>query len=636
MSVDPEHFVSAMQRRWLALGLIANTPLENGWRVFAETMNAQIAGDNPTPWRVLALPTGSGKTVGLASYCELLVQNSVNPGVLIVSRFIDEIDKLVLKINEATTATTALAIHTKLEEYPSQEKIQASSIIVTTHAGYMNSLNHAVGASARTGSSNRYTQWQFGKRKLIVIDEALDLIEDIKIDNHNIRLLSALIPSNIRRNYPERLHSFDVIATQFSKWESNESRKHASFPIDRKIWDEVKVDDLIWLCKELLALPLGTMYLASSLANRSTLNTCQQLFAALCNVISSPSWYSKKMTTHSVITAYAAITPELDSAVILDATARQQLAYSALGELASFVKVPRDIRDYSKLTIHVLYGVPNSDDKLSSASPEQHLEVLQSLNPSINKNKRFLLCTHKSVTKQLALAKSVFKNMKTAYWGNIDGKNQWADLNTIVVYGLPRPNPTNLKLSLSAFEAWHERHNFRFNPQEEYDEQTGGARALDTEIEQVEYDNGFSIASVIQAINRIACRKIVDGEGGCAPCAVYLLFYRDDALQQAILEGIRQEMPKVTIIENEPLTIKEIRLTGTEETLINYFISLPVGEYPYKCVRLATKLKDASFDRAIKTLKDENSLLYKKLTGLGVSYISERGRHSNSRFVKTA
>jgi hypothetical protein len=54
--------------------------------------------------------------------------------------------------------------------------------------------------------------------------------------------------------------------------------------------------------------------------------------------------------------------------------------------------------------------------------------------------------------------------------------------------------------------------------------------------------NGQIITSIIQAINRLRCRKVIDAEGNCPDTDVYLML-PDDGITREILEGIRKEIP---------------------------------------------------------------------------------------------
>ena len=69
----------------------------------AQKFNEASANGVRAPWRILQPPTGSGKTRGAslfaAMHAEMNVTSATPVGSIIVTRLIDEADKLVSEIN---------------------------------------------------------------------------------------------------------------------------------------------------------------------------------------------------------------------------------------------------------------------------------------------------------------------------------------------------------------------------------------------------------------------------------------------------------------------------------------------------------------------------------------------------------
>ena len=111
MTVVHERFVTAMSDHWVtACRLEVSDPLKAVWRQMADTFNRCIIGGEEKPWQVLPLPTGTGKSIGLAVYCSLLPKE-MPPGVLIVCRLRVQANEMANLINELSVRNVALAYH---------------------------------------------------------------------------------------------------------------------------------------------------------------------------------------------------------------------------------------------------------------------------------------------------------------------------------------------------------------------------------------------------------------------------------------------------------------------------------------------------------------------------------------------
>ena len=104
--IDPELFASRIEAHWTdELGNIGSKALRATWRQIAEYFNTHIRNhdtDDSRKWYALSPPTGSGKTEGTIIYCSMLAkfENYEHPGVMIVTRRIEDAEKIGQRVNQ--------------------------------------------------------------------------------------------------------------------------------------------------------------------------------------------------------------------------------------------------------------------------------------------------------------------------------------------------------------------------------------------------------------------------------------------------------------------------------------------------------------------------------------------------------
>ena len=168
--------------------------------------------------------------------------------------------------------------------------------------------------------------------------------------------------------------------------------------------------------------------------------------------------------------------------------------------------------------------------------------------------KVFLAC-HKDVKHHADGHVLTFGKLSTAHFGAIDGKNLWADHSTAVIVGLPyrsRIWANNLYQAINGRQdtAWL---------------QSNAEVRTKLEVKQLN-------TTICQAVNRVHCRATVDDKGNCKPTDVFI-FLKDGPEGDAILEGLRTEMPGVV---EEPWLFEldgpraSIRRRSSHEALITF------------------------------------------------------------------
>lgn len=129
----------------------------------------------------------------------------------------------------------------------------------------------------------------------------------------------------------------------------------------------------------------------------------------------------------------------------------------------------------------------------------------------------------------------VVEGVELAHWGAVNGRNQWRDCETVAIVGLPyldHATPINIALGLlgSQSDEWLQSADKRA-----YGEHHDVVSAIQT---------GHIAASVLQAINRVRCRKVVDSQGNCARTSVFIMLPLGNVADQ-LTDCISRSMPGV-------------------------------------------------------------------------------------------
>lgn len=161
--------------------------------------------------------------------------------------------------------------------------------------------------------------------------------------------------------------------------------------------------------------------------------------------------------------------------------------------------------------------------------------ILADLNTRLT-GRNVFIATHKDISQKVIAATSHLKR-EVGTWGRIDGSSAWKDCDTAFIIGL-RYMP----------DSWIANTFFALQGMRDTDWLQSKARPFGKhkDIRSAFLKTGQMTAEVIQAINRLCCRKVRDGEGNCPVAEVYLLL-PDGAVGGSILKGITGLMEGVVI-----------------------------------------------------------------------------------------
>jgi hypothetical protein len=138
-------------------------------------------------------------------------------------------------------------------------------------------------------------------------------------------------------------------------------------------------------------------------------------------------------------------------------------------------------------------------------------------------------------------------------------------------------------------------------------------------------------AGIVQAMNRIQCRKTIDDKGNCKPCEIYLVL-KEGNEGGAILEGIQKEMPGI-VVQPWEFNIDGARATirkgSSHDALVTFMENASAyGEWPMTRIERELSLSKEGAKSLRAVLADPSSNLSQRLAALGVKYETQGSTRS--------
>lgn len=632
MTVEPNRFVASMTAHWQStLRNVPSEALQATWRQMANTFNDQIAAYG-TPagqrWKVLQPATGTGKSQGTALYCSMIPDEN-HPGVLIVTRLKAQADELAGTINKLAGMEVAAAFHSDSERHVSS--LALIPVLIITHKAYeigLDAVNH--GQPERSNWSN-FTAWNGTGRKLVIIDEALDIVQEAQVKVDDVQALRSALPANIALRFPKQAAALDMVqrvltdiaiaceATPNLQQEKVVWRHAMELPEDldftplRRALREVRLDHKI-LRKE------------DALEHQRLLQIHDQTIKNVHATLDNWIFYAKKMKDHTLNTARLIVPDGVAGAVVLDATATSNLIYQLFEDKADVLPAPKGARRYDNVTLYVSRGHALGKRSMKKNPKGEVSKLIANLEKLLGTDRKVFVCCHNVVEHHVIAAEHPFKALSAGHWGAIDGRNTWESYDTAVIFGLPyRDNiwSANTFMALQGLQTteWLQSEDAR-----QFKEHTDIRRAL---------SNGQLVVDIVQAMNRVRSRRVVDGEGNCLPTVVPILL-PGDKIGDAILDGILANMPGVKVETwDYDQTKRKARRTKFEEAMVSYLASVSVGKRAVSRIRSELAIPGTTWERLVAKMKDPLTPLSHQLQAVGCRYTVERvGRTERAFLVK--
>ena len=375
-----------MKHHWTdKLGNVSNEHLEKTWEIIADTFKYHIINHENVElakrWTVLSPPTGAGKTQSTILYCALLSElpDSQHPGVIIITRLTEDCDEIGRQINQLGKRETAVSFHSK-QTTVSHADLKNYPVIVITHKAYENALDFlGPGGTIQTtwplfhefGEVQNEIQWsenvrsvwgESGTRKLVVVDEALDIVEHSQASLDDIRKTLGLIPQYIRDKFPKEVRGIEE-TIRFMERISQGIRPGIKGETMLTLGDspfnrgESTLPDLKPLIESLSGIRFDIEQQGKDdlELNRKLKMHHAQVLRDLHHIFRAWCYYGKYQTDHTLNTARLLVPEGVKGAVVLDATASTSVVYQ-LHENTVMIKTPDNCRNYRNVTCHVSMG----------------------------------------------------------------------------------------------------------------------------------------------------------------------------------------------------------------------------------------------------------------------------------------
>ena len=639
---SPAVFADRMTAHWTALGNTPSAKLQTLWRTMAGTFNDAADNSRDRKWRVLEPPTGSGKTQGLCVYSALVIEgnrHAAQPlGVLVVTRTIAQAEEIVATIRgllpDDADHRRAMAKHS--ENRLNIFQMDGADVLVITHAAYTLALEGLSKDNADRWQA--LSNWQHGPRRLTIIDEALaGVVEENQVTGDAVRRVLGYIDPELRGQYPaqvmalEKVH--DVLNQLQAKWQQLQDTGAKPFS-SRIVWRAVH-DGRITFPESLSMGPLreamsSIPYDHKALKKDSPLD--RKRIADLVDrtlkdceaILRRWAYYHRKGKEDTFNSSQLLIPEGLPGPVVLDATATQNFLWELLEDRVEVPSIPQGVRRYDNVRLHIARATGLGKTKMTKLGERRIPRLLANLEETLSSDRKVLLCVHKRVEHIAVGYDHPFAAYSVAHWGAIDGKNDWQDYDTVVVFGLSYRDPvwaTNAFFALQGLQDnnWLEKPEWRHYADVRREMQR---RQL--------------TVSIIQAVNRVRCRRVVDEEGNCPQTDVFLMLTKDQD-GDAILAHLRDEMPGVVVV---PWAFKlvgpkeSIRRGSSHEALVTFLENRLPGETSMSLIQKELSLSKRALKDLQATLGDADHPLTRALAELGVSYVPGRGRGSRSYLLK--
>jgi hypothetical protein len=652
-----------MKKHWEGYGNTSSHALEESWGQMAEAFLTHVKSHDNTgqesSWTVLSLPTGTGKSEGMKLYCAMLSglwkeNPQFHPGVLIVTRMILDAEEIAQDINKLSRKhhvhfgdddTFAVAYHSEVDGALRLTDLKHYPVLAITHKAYEHALDGL-------DSNISPTLWDYHhiyldrKRKLVIIDEVADLVLESRMGSEDIRRLIGTIPDPLFDEFRDEMSMLELLQQHIRG--ISEGRDSETIP--NSVLQTQPLLELL-IAKEgkdrfppmFRALRNSLIEYRSNVAPYSQNNRSADVDARrglddhirdANAVLNNPwLWQTKHVGKITLNTAKLLIPQDVKGAVILDATAGENVFYDVF-PLANRLPLIAGTRRYDNVCLHV--GKGHATGKFSmSKNAEVDLPRLVAELEKWGKGHSVLIIAHQIIEDKLSRAARRLTTEKgytisVAHWGAIRGKNDWQDFDTVVLYGLhhlPPTWPVNVFFACQGVQSDQWLSSTGNRPFGKHRDIKG---ALNT---------GQLVTDVIQAINRVRCRKVVDALGNCDKTDVFILLPTRGG--KTILSGILNAMPGAQVVDwNYADKGSKPQKTKHDGDLIKLFRTMKRGQIPVTLVKEKFGITDSTFERIRKRVGERSPMdpLGKAMIESDVTYngTGREGKTPRALFIKKA
>lgn len=339
------------------------------------------------------------------------------------------------------------------------------------------------------------------------------------------------------------------------------------------------------------------------------------------------AYYAKRGKEHSFNSSEFLIPLDVPGPVVLDATAGQNFLYDLFEDRAAIIPTPGGARRYRNVTLHVARASGVGKHRMRETFSTRYPRLLEALEAELGPRHSVFMCLHKDNAAQAESFPTHFAELGIGHWGAIDGRNTWKDYDAAVIFGLPYRDyiwATNAFFALQGVQSndWLKAPTWKHHK----------------DVRGVMQQRQLS-ASIIQAINRIRCRKVINEQGDSPPADIFIVLPKDQD-GDAILESIVAEMPGLQVVpwpfELDGPKVKRPREGSSHASVVAFMKNRLPGQTALTHLQRELGITAGALKKLRETLRDASHATTKALKELGVSYVVEGGgRGAKSFLVKS-
>lgn len=498
---------------------------------------------------VIPLETGGGKSSITNLTLAWIVKNDyVNSGTIILKERIEDCDATVKDINQIAGKKVAIAYHSgKYEdknpkrrgalESELKKSLMNYPVLVMTHEGFKH----------RRICLIEYIYWKHGAKKedkeksreyarlRLIIDEQPCLLTTYKITNESLWKIEQYVQTLANKVLYQELSN----VTNYIRGNCFVKR----IDLETVYWDK---------CNFQLSSTLDDAIYVSRNENIKDIYAALQVF---CNEGGFINYSDREEYRNLTIAKYIDIFDPVFNTVVLDGTSRINFIYK--NDFFKIVDMPC-IKTYKNTNLSICRQLTGSRKELSTntAIIEASLKYIMAKVP---KDEPCLLITHMDIEQDF-LELGLPENIHINHYGAITGTNRYINYKWGYYIGVPYYHNNIYKL---AYHLCHKNSDYGRN-------QHTVTRAGVYEFVDPDYNNtrnSMIAVELVQAINRIRCRKWNDGD--TLETFAFLLNKDDN-----VIDLVKQAMVGVNIVDDTefyttlPESVREVKKELSIDILI--------------------------------------------------------------------
>lgn len=524
---------NSFKTRWeTILDNVSNPRLEKNWKqnfsVFRTVIEHNL-NQNDTMKFICPSPTGSGKSQQIIHQSINLYKTDIKT-LIVVMRTADA-DNIAKQIQVKTSSGYVSVFHrSELTEEVTLNK--ESQCLIITHSMFLQHPDIV------------------DEKDFIVIDEAIDAVNHYSISKQDLHILISIAKENkiddlfiLRcKTFLDFLNTTDVKNNNFRSLFGNNNDLEFPEP-SLEFIEAIKTNKRSYA-------PKRFKLTASQIAKVNT--ELIELSKILPLAFNNWTYITNEKNEISMHTAIEIIANK--SVVIMDATATVNSLYKLYSRYQkNLIVVPKiECRSYSNVKLYKTNRL--STGKTTLTKDEKYVKgFAETVKANVVDTDKVLVVVHND--NENKIQSYLPNNVSVNHFGNLTGTNKYNQCNKIFIFGL--------------------NHKPRIVHINNHTLSKGVSALQDNDINKRELAEVVASdlsAEVIQAINRIRCRKPIDDKGNCEPCEVYLTLPANTVDTYYMIEHIQNEMSDIIVSDIE-FEIKDSESLLKRYKLVENFIN---------------------------------------------------------------